>query len=103
MDEWLVHKYFHRSSEQTDSNHKTGGITGHTLDGGSRIVADSSVSTSSDASTEETVTDATKKYTEEELNALTVAQIKAIAAERGYDTKETVKAKIIAEFLTQQG
>nr|DAD82162.1 MAG TPA: Ribbon-helix-helix protein, copG family [Siphoviridae sp. ctwQg18]DAD82223.1 MAG TPA: Ribbon-helix-helix protein, copG family [Siphoviridae sp. ctwQg18] len=32
-----------------------------------------------------------------------MAQIKAIAAERGYDTKETVKAKIIAEFLTQQG
>ena len=44
-----------------------------------------------------------KKYTEEELNALTVAQIKAIAAERGYDLKETVKAKLIAEFLTQQG
>ena len=44
-----------------------------------------------------------EKYTEEELNALTVAQIKAIAAERGYDLKETVKAKLIAEFLTQQG
>lgn len=54
-------------------------------------------------STEETVTDVTKKYTEEELNALTVAQIKAIATERGYDMKETVKAKPIAEFLTQQG
>lgn len=25
------------------------------------------------------------------------------AAERGYDMKETVKAKLIAEFLTQQG
>lgn len=50
---------------------------------------------------EETATG--KKYTEEELNALTVAQIKAIATERGYDMKETVKAKLIAEFLTQQG
>ena len=32
-----------------------------------------------------------------------IAQIKAIAAERGDDMKETVKAKLIAEFLTQQG
>ena len=64
-------------------------------------IVDSSVSTSADAVSEETATG--KKYTEEELNALTVAQIKAIAAERGYDMKETVKAKLIAEFLTQQG
>lgn len=77
-----------------------GGITGHTLNGSSEVV-DSSVSTSTDAVSEETATD--KKYTEEELNALTVAQIKAIATERGYDMKETVKAKLIAEFLTQQG
>lgn len=81
-------------------NRYSGGIT-RSYPYGSSEVVDSSVSTSTDAVSEETATD--KKYTEEELNALTVAQIKAIAAERGYDMKETVKAKLIAEFLTQQG
>lgn len=33
---------------------------------------------------------------------MTVAKIKEIAAERGYSITETVKANIIAEFLTQQ-
>lgn len=41
-------------------------------------------------------------YTEETLNALTIDQIKNIAAERGYTITQTVKAEIITEFLTQQ-
>lgn len=42
------------------------------------------------------------RYTQAELEAMTVAQIKALAAERGYSVTKTVKAEIIAEFLTQQ-
>lgn len=41
-------------------------------------------------------------YTEESLNALTVDDIKKIAAARGYTITKTVKADIIEEFLTQQ-
>lgn len=41
-------------------------------------------------------------YTEESLNALTVDDIKKIAATRGYTITKTTKAEIIAEFLTQQ-
>jgi hypothetical protein len=44
-----------------------------------------------------------KTYTEEELNAMTISQIKALASELGYSIKETTKAKIIEEFLAQQG
>lgn len=33
---------------------------------------------------------------------MTVAQIKAIAVERGYTISSTLKADIINEFLTQQ-
>ena len=40
--------------------------------------------------------------TEEELNAMTIAQIKALAQERGYTITSTLKADIIAEFLAQQ-
>lgn len=43
------------------------------------------------------------KYTNEELNAMTVDEIKAIAAAKEYTITKTVKAEIIAEFLTQQG
>ena len=39
---------------------------------------------------------------ESELSALTVAQIKAIAKEKGYTILATKKADIIAEFLEQQ-
>lgn len=39
---------------------------------------------------------------ESELQALTIAQIKAIAAEKGYTITATKKAAIIAEFLAQQ-
>lgn len=40
---------------------------------------------------------------ESELSALTIAQIKALAAELGYTITATRKADIIAEFLEQQG
>lgn len=43
------------------------------------------------------------RYTEEALNAMTIDQIKALAEERGYTITKTVKAEIIAEFLTAQG
>lgn len=42
------------------------------------------------------------KYTSEELNAMTVDEIKAIAAAKEYTITKTVKAEIIEEFLTQQ-
>lgn len=41
-------------------------------------------------------------YTEEELNALTIDQIKVIAAAKGYTITKTVKAEIITEFLEAQ-
>lgn len=41
-------------------------------------------------------------YTEEELNALTVEQIKTIAKAKGYTITKTTKAEIIAEFLAAQ-
>lgn len=34
---------------------------------------------------------------------MTIAQIKSLAAERGYSITKTLKADIIAEFLEQQG
>ena len=40
--------------------------------------------------------------TEESLSAMTVAQIKALAEERGYTITATKKADIIQEFLDQQ-
>ena len=47
-------------------------------------------------------TDEDGTFTEEELTALTIAQIKALAAERGYTITATKKADIITEFLEQQ-
>ena len=41
-------------------------------------------------------------YTEDELLALTIAQIKALAGELGYTITATKKADIVAEFLEQQ-
>ena len=41
-------------------------------------------------------------YTQADLEAMTIAEIKAIAEERGYTITETLKADIITEFLTQQ-
>lgn len=50
-----------------------------------------------------TTTDPIKSsYTQAELEALTVDQIKAIAAAKGYTITKTVKAEIIAEFLAAQ-
>lgn len=42
-------------------------------------------------------------YTEEELTAMTIAEIKALAQELGYTITASLKADIIAEFLQQQG
>ena len=41
-------------------------------------------------------------YTQTELEAMTVDQIKTIAAAKGYTITKTVKAEIIAEFLAAQ-
>lgn len=43
-----------------------------------------------------------KAYTQTELEAMTVDQIKALAEERGYTITKTVKAEIITEFLAAQ-
>lgn len=43
------------------------------------------------------------QYTEKELQAMTIAEIKDLAGTRGYTITKTVKADIIAEFLAQQG
>ena len=41
--------------------------------------------------------------TQEELEALTIAQIRAIAREKGYTLSGATKADLIASFLTAQG
>lgn len=41
-------------------------------------------------------------YTSDELNSMTVDQIKAIATAKGYTITKTVKAEIITEFLAAQ-
>ena len=43
-----------------------------------------------------------KSYTSDELDAMTVDRIKAVAAAKGYAITKTVKAEIIAEFLAAQ-
>jgi hypothetical protein len=48
-------------------------------------------------------TDSDGQLSEDELNALTIAQIKTLAAELGYTITATKKADIITEFLEQQG
>lgn len=53
-------------------------------------------------STMEETTPAYTEHTGETLNEMTVEHIKELAAERGYTIKATIKADIIAEFLTQQ-
>ena len=42
------------------------------------------------------------ELTEEELKALTVAELRAVAADAGYEVTKTKKADIIAEILTAQ-
>jgi len=41
-------------------------------------------------------------YSADELKAMTIAQIKALATELGYSITKTLKADIIEEFLQQQ-
>ncbi len=41
-------------------------------------------------------------YTEEELSAMTIAEIKALAETLGYTITASKKADIIAEFIAQQ-
>ena len=41
-------------------------------------------------------------YSADQLNAMTVAQIKALAEELGYTITATKKADIIEEFMSQQ-
>lgn len=48
-------------------------------------------------------TDNDGTLSEDELQALTIAQLKAVAAEKGYTITATKKADIIAEILAQQG
>lgn len=45
---------------------------------------------------------ASAAYTAGELNGMTVAQLRALASERGYTLTKTRKADIIAEILIQQ-
>ena len=52
---------------------------------------------------EETEEEYQKTYTEEELNALTVAQIETIAAAKGYTLTGNTKPEKIASFLAAQG
>ena len=47
-------------------------------------------------------TDSDNVLSEEELQALTIAQLREIAAELGYTITATRKAAIINEILTQQ-
>ena len=45
----------------------------------------------------------TVSYTQEDLQGMTIAQIKALAVEQGYTITKTRKDDIIAEFLEAQG
>lgn len=46
--------------------------------------------------------DINEKYTQEQLEGMTVNDIKALASEKGYLITKTLKADIIEEFLQQQ-
>lgn len=46
--------------------------------------------------------DLPRTYTEEDLNSMTIADIKTLAEELGYKITQTTKADIITEFLAQQ-
>ena len=43
-----------------------------------------------------------KTYTSDDLNAMTIAQIKSLASELGYSITATLKSDIINEFLADQ-
>ena len=42
-------------------------------------------------------------YSESDLSAMTVVQIKALASDLGYSITKVIKADVIKEFLSQQG
>ncbi len=42
-------------------------------------------------------------YTQSDLEAMTITQIKTLATDLGYTITKSLKADIIAEFLEQQG
>lgn len=46
---------------------------------------------------------APKTYTAEELNGMTISEIKSLAGGLGYSIAATKKADIVAEFLKEQG
>lgn len=48
------------------------------------------------------ITVAMRTYTQSDLEAMTIAEIQAIADERGYTITQSLKADIIQEFLAQQ-
>lgn len=50
-----------------------------------------------------TVSDTAKQYTESELEAMTIAQIRELAEARGYTLTGTTKAELIESFLEAQG
>lgn len=76
-------------------NYDTTGATKEELVAG--ILDGQAVAIEAEADTDEDGT-----FTEEELTALTIAKIKALAKEKGYTITETTKAAIITEFLEQQ-
>lgn len=45
----------------------------------------------------------TVSYTQDDLESMTIAEIKALAVELGYTITATKKADIIEQFLEQQG
>ena len=58
--------------------------------------------TSDSVTFEDADTDGDESLSESELQALTIAQLKAVAAELGYTITARKKAAIIAEILEQQ-
>ncbi len=52
---------------------------------------------------EEADSDGDETLSESELQALTIAQIRAIASEKGYTLTGRTKAELIAAFLAAQG
>lgn len=48
-------------------------------------------------------TDSNGTLSQDELNALTIAQIRDLADEKGYELTGSTKAALIASFLEQQG
>lgn len=71
------------------------GISPADEDSGKLMTAARAAVNASDAEPDDSLSEA-------DLSAMTIAQIKALAAERGYTITASKKADIIAEFLEQQ-